>query len=384
MVNIFSSLFDSLRSGLFKKEDDSIVGIDIGSSSIKAIQFKKDKGRAVLETYGELALGPYKELEVGRSTALSADKTVEALTDLFREANITTKRAAIAIPFKAALISLIEMPALDKAKLNEMIPIEARKYIPVPIAEVALDWWVIPKREGQIGDEPGTFEEANYSKKKADTVEVLVVAIHKNTLDDYKSIADKMGLAIQPFEIETFSAIRSVFGHDLSATAIIDMGGNSTRIVIVDYGIARTVHTINKGSQDITIALSKSLGLDFAKAEELKRKVGAIGKVGSVTGGQSSDLLNIVNPTIEYILFEASRIILNYQKKYSRSIGRAILVGGGSLLRGLPEIAAKSLEIEIKLGDPFKKLEAPAFLEPVLAEAGPSFSVAIGVALKDL
>lgn len=378
MANIFSSLFDSIRSGLFKKEDDSIVGIDIGSSSIKAIQFKKDKGRAVLETYGELALGPYKELEVGKATVLSTDKLVEALTDLFREANITTKRAAIAIPFKASLISLIELPLLDKAKLDEMIPIEARKYIPVPIAEVALDWWVIPKRESDIGAEPGTFEEPGYAKKKADTVEVLVVAIHKNTLEDYKTIASKMGLSIQPFEIETFSAIRSVFGHDLSATAIIDVAASSTRVVVVDYGVARVVHTINRGSQDITLALSKSLGIDFAKAEEVKRKVGAIGKI------EGGDLLNIINPTIEFILFEASRIILNYQKKYSRSIGKAILVGGGALLRGLPEIAAKSLEMEIKLGDPFKKLEAPAFLDPVLQEAGPSFAVAIGVALRDL
>ncbi|MDO8493462.1 MAG: type IV pilus assembly protein PilM [bacterium] len=378
MVNIFSSLFDSIRSGLFKKEDDSIVGIDIGSATIKAIQFKKDKGKAVLETYGELALGPYKDVEIGRATSLSTEKMTEALTDLFREANITTKRAAIAIPFKASLISLIELPFLDKAKIDEMIPIEARKYIPVPINEVALDWWVIPKREADIGADPGTFEEPGYAKKKTDTVEVLLVAIHKNTIEDYKTIANNLGLSIQPFEIETFSAIRSVFGHDLSATAIIDMAASSTRVVIVDYGIARVVHTINKGSQDITIALSKSLGIEFAKAEEIKRKVGAVGKI------EGGDLLNIINPTIDYILFEASRIILSYQKKYSRSIGKAILVGGGSLLRGLPEIASKSLEIEIKLGDPFKKLEAPAFLEPVLAEAGPSFAVAIGVALRDL
>lgn len=383
MVNIFSSLYDSLRSGLFKKEDDSIVGIDIGSSSIKAVQFKKDKGKAVLETYGELALGPYKDVEIGRSTSLSTDKLTEALTDLFREANITTKRASIAIPFRASLISLIEIPLLDKSKIDEMIPIEARKYIPVPISEVALDWWVIPKREEQIDGEQGTFEEPAYAKKKSETAEVLVVAIHKNTLEDYKTIASQMGLSIKPFEIETFSAIRSVFGHDLSATAIIDMGSGSTRIVIVDYGIARVVHTINKGSQDITIALSKSLGIDFAKAEEIKRKVGAIGKVDSPSG-QGGDLLNIINPTVEYILFEASRIILSYQKKYSRSIGKAILVGGGSLLRGLPEIASKSLEMEVKLGNPFKKLEAPAFLEPVLGEAGPSFSVAIGVALRDI
>ncbi len=378
MVNILQSLFDSIRSGLFKKGDESIVGIDIGSSSIKAIQFKKDKGKAVLETYGELALGPYKELEIGRATSISPEKTVEALTDLFREANITTKRAAISIPIRASLISLIELPLLDKAKIDEMIPIEARKYIPVPINEVLLDWWVIPKREGQIGDEPGTFEEPAYAKKKAETAEVLVVAIHKNILEEYKAISDKMGFDIKPFEIETFGAIRSAFGHDLSATAIIDLGASSTRVVIVDYGITRVAHTINKGSQDITIALSKSLGIDFAKAEEIKRKVGAIGKV------EGGDLLNIINPTVEYILFEVSRIILSYQKRYRRSISKAILIGGGAQLRGLVDIAAKSLEMEIKLADPFKKLEAPVFLEPVLAEAGPSFAVAIGVALRDL
>ncbi len=369
---------NSFGSGLFKKEDESIVGIDIGSSSIKAVQFKKEKGKAVLETYGELALGSYNNVEIGRSTVLPAEKIVEALSDLFREANITTKRAAIAIPFKSSLISLIELPVVDKAKIDEMIPIEARKYIPVPISEVALDWWVIPKREKELGDEPGKFEEPGYAKKASETAEVLVVAIHKNTLEDYKTIAEKLGLTISPFEIETFSSIRSVFGHDLTATAIIDMGSSSTRVVIVDYGISRVVHTINRGAQDITLALSKSLGMDFTKAEELKRKVGAIGR------GEGGDLLNIINPTLDYILFEASRIILSYQKKYSRSIGKSILVGGGALLKGLPEIASKSLEMDIKLGDPFKKLEAPAFLDPVLTDAGPSFSVAIGVALRDL
>ncbi|MBI3632524.1 MAG: type IV pilus assembly protein PilM [Candidatus Vogelbacteria bacterium] len=378
MANIFKSLMDSFKLGLFKKKDDSVVGIDIGSSSIKAVQIRRDKGQAILETYGELALGPYKNVEIGRSAILTPEKLVEALNDLFREANITTKRAAIAIPFKSSLISLIELPSLDRSKVDEMIPIEARKYIPVPMSEVLLDWSIIPRKERELGDEPGTFEEPAYTKKKVETVEVLVVAIHKNILEDYKVVVDKMGLSVGPFEIETFSAIRSVFGHDLSATAIIDIGSGSTRVIMVDYGIARVAHTINKGSQDITIALSKSLGMDFSKAEEVKRSVGAVGKV------EGGDLLNIINPTVEFILFEASRIILGYQKKYARSIGKVILIGGGSMLRGMVDIAAKNLELEVKLGDPFKRVEAPAFLDPVLKEAGPSFAVAIGVALRDL
>jgi len=378
MANIFSSLLNSARSVLFKKEDDSVVGIDIGGSSIKAVQIKREKGRAVLETYGELALGPYKKSEVGRVMALPLDQLIEAISDLFREANITAKRVSVSIPLKASLISMIEMPLLDKVKMDTMIPIEARKYIPVPINEVVLDWWVIPKRETEIGDESGTFEEPIYAKKSTETVEVLLVAIHNNTLEEYRAVVEKMGFSATPFEIETFGAIRSVFGHDLTATAIIDVGASSTRIVVVDYGVARVAHTINKGSQDITIALSKSLGMDFAKAEEIKRRVGTIGRV------ENGDLLNIINPTLDFILLEASRIVLSYQKKYRRSISKAILIGGGALLKGLPEITAKSLEMEVKLGDPFKKLEAPAFLEPVLKEAGPSFAVAIGVALRDL
>ena len=204
------------------------------------------------------------------------------------------------------------------------------------------------------------------------------MAIQKNILEDYKNVASKMGLDLKPYEIETFSAIRSSAAHDLSATAIIDIGGSATRVVVVDYGVARVAHTINKGSQDITLALSKSLGMDFSKGEEVKRRAGVIGET---TGG---DVLNIINPTIEYILFEASRILLNYQKKYSRSISKVLLIGGGALLHGIADIATKSLEMEVKLGDPFKRLEAPVFLEPALREAGPTFAVAIGVALKDL
>jgi len=88
-------MMDSAKS-LFKKSGGSVIGVDIGSSVVKVVQLRKEQGRAVLETYGELALGPYGGLDVGRATNLPVEKIAEAIKDLFREANVTAKTAAVA------------------------------------------------------------------------------------------------------------------------------------------------------------------------------------------------------------------------------------------------------------------------------------------------
>ena len=93
MINIFSKLFGAAKS-------TSVLGIDVGSSSIKIVQIKLKKGRAILETYGALALGPYAEKEVGQATNLPIEKTIEALNDIMREAKVTTKVSGLAIPFR--------------------------------------------------------------------------------------------------------------------------------------------------------------------------------------------------------------------------------------------------------------------------------------------
>src|SRR3989338_7293096 len=142
MANIFDKILNLNIGGGGK----NVLWIDIGSSSIKIVQIKKDKGKAVLENYGELALGPTAGLEVGRATNLPPEKILGAIKDLLQETKINATYGAISIPLSASLLSIIEMPRLDKKKLEAMIPLEARKYIAVPISEVLLDWWVMPER----------------------------------------------------------------------------------------------------------------------------------------------------------------------------------------------------------------------------------------------
>src|ERR1700730_530531 len=96
-------------SNMFSKESKSVLGIDIGTSSIKVVQRGRETGRVLLETYGAIALGPYAGVEIGRATSLPADKIAEALKDVIREANVTTADAAISIPYSSSLVSVIKL-----------------------------------------------------------------------------------------------------------------------------------------------------------------------------------------------------------------------------------------------------------------------------------
>jgi len=374
MSNFFSSLLSFSGSG-GSQSKDSIIAVDFGASSAKVLQLRKDKGRIVLETYGELSTGPYVGMSIGQAVNLGMDKMAEVLTDLFRESNITSKTGAMAIPLRASLLVSIDIPNLNKEDLVTAVPNEARRFIPVPISEVMMDWWVIPERE----DSSPAFDRDRIPVGGRKFQEVLIAAIHRDTIKMYQDLAQKMALNINTFEIETFSTIRSTLTNDLSATVVIDFGAGTTKVAIVDYGVVRVSHTINKGSQDISVALSKSLNISFEKAEEIKRKIGLVEKVTA-----EGEVSNIISPIVEYIFEEINRVIINYQKKHTIAVEKVVLVGGGSQLKGMLELAQKSLEMPVSFGTSFDKMETPAFLENVMREAGPSFAVTIGLALRQL
>ena len=176
-ANLISKFFPAPKS-------PSVLGIDIGASSVKVVQLKKKSGKAVLETYGEIALGPYAGTEVGRATVLPADKLAEVVKDLLRESNTTTISSGLSISVGSSFIVFMKMPKTDEKKLAEMIPIEARKYIPVPISEVTLDWWVIPKDESTLSE----FQNGQKVAEEKDT-EVLLIVIHNDALNKNKDPA---------------------------------------------------------------------------------------------------------------------------------------------------------------------------------------------------
>lgn len=360
----------------FKHTDTNVIGIDIGSSVVKIVQVAKVRGRAVLKTYGSIALGPYAGANIGQATNLPAEKISEVLSDLIKEANVTTLNAGVSIPLRSSLVSLIEMPNLPEKDLAQMVPIEARKYIPVPISEVTLDWWIIPKEEEKVFDFEKTSE--NKPKRLDEKVEALVVSIHNEILNSYNTIVKQAELQTSFFEIEMFASIRSLIDRELDPVMIFDMGAGSTKLYIVERGILKKSHIINKGSQDITSSISSSFQIPFEKAEKIKRNL------GSTSESDERTVYEIIDITLDYIFSEANTAFLGFQKKYNKSITKVYLTGGGVAMRGFLKYAKSRFSAEVVIGDPFGKIETPAFLAEILKTTGIDFAVAAGIALRKL
>jgi type IV pilus assembly protein PilM len=241
---------------------------------------------------------------------------------------------------------------------------------------------VVPDGEARYFYGGGRSEEVE-DPKKAKTTLVLLVAIHSDTLAKYTDALKLAGLSPSFYEIETFSTIRSIAERGMTPVAVVDIGAATTKVYVVQMGIILSSHVISKGSQDITLALANTGHTSIAKAEEMKRDTGLLTS-GNPTSESSAPISHIATLTMEYIFIEVQRALLSFEKKYNQAIGKVVLTGGGATMKGLDEFARKKLEMSIERADPFAHVQAPAFLEEVLKEAGPEFSVAVGVALRKL
>ncbi len=374
MNNPFKDIFSNMK--VFDKgSSDTALGVDVGSSSIKIVEIKKRGGRAMLETYGMISLGPYDDLDAGRVTNLSVEKIVEALKETIKQSGVTTSLSALAIPAQSSLIFTLELPAqVKKSEMASIVATEARKYIPIPINEVSLDWFLLPQKEV-------TFEEENnpdFPQDLPEKTEILVAAIQNDVITKYRSIVEGSKLNTEFFEIEIFSSIRSNFEHELSLVLLMDFGASRTKLSIAEFGTVKNFHIIPRGSADITDSISKSLSIPFAEAEKMKKEFGLFGDPNE------KNLAEIIKVHTDYIFSETNNVLLGYEKKYNRTISKVILTGGGALLKGLKEIAIGNCKAEVEIGHPFGKVGTPAFLDKALEATGPEFAVAIGLALRKL
>ncbi|MFH0845994.1 MAG: pilus assembly protein PilM [Patescibacteria group bacterium] len=373
-----------------QKKNKSFLGIDIGSSAIKIVQLKKEKGTAVLETYGELALGPKAGLEVGRATNLSDKEISVALMDLIQESRVSVTESGASIPVRSSLVFDMEIPDMPFEQLKKIVPIEARRYIPVPISEVMLDWRIVPK-EIKEEDEEDPEDKRLAAQRPADNfvdtdqqkiigkTKVFVVAIHKNALEKCQGIIKNAQLNLNFLEIEIFSTIRSAVNHNIGTVALLDIGAGVSKMYIVEYGVIKDSHIINRGSQDISLAISHAIGVSVDEAEEKKRSIGLTGQ-----DGVQKEVSDIISANLKYILTEANNAIKHYQTINNKNISELIFTGGGSVIKGLPAFASSVLEINSEIANPFSKVKTPAFLDDVLKEIGPEFAVAVGLALRGL
>lgn len=357
-LDLLGSLFKQDAAKQQKSDDTAVIGVDIGSSAIKIVQLHTKKGTATLDTYGELQLGPYEGVEIGRQTHLRVDKLTEAFVDILREAAASAHTIAVAISYNASFNAIVTMPTDDMEKITAMVPIEARKYVPVPLTDVTLDWFPVSAR----------------SEEK--TTKVLLAAIHNDALSRYDAMVKGVELTTKYTEVEMFSTIRSVVSQDDETVAIIDFGASSTKLYLIHKGVIGRTHSVPQSGVELTRSLSTALGIDFRLAEETKRVSGILNNDERATRALAG--------VLEKGLREIHKMITRYEEEESRTVGKVIVSGGGALLQGLIPYTQDMLSREVVLGDPFAKVAYPAFLEDTLREAGPAFAVAVGAALSTL
>lgn len=349
---------------LFKSK--SKLGVDIGTSSIKIVELSQDAGRWKLENYGLYEL---RAQSGGADTAktimdLSDDEIIAAIKDILSTAGIKARDTVASISSSSTFATVIQMPYVSEEDLAKTVPFEARKYVPVPLDQVVLDWSIVGVADGAKAPQAGT------------TVEVFLAAVPKDETARYQRIARGAGLNLVALELENSSIIRGLLGNDLSPTAILNVGGRSTSIIIVAKGYERLAHNYEIGGYEITKAVANALNITPEQAESLKRKYGLI---DSPENKARAAMLSLV----DMMVFETMKTVESYEQSRNQRISRVVVVGGLANMPGLANYLKQRISRDVLVGNVFARMVVPQELAPLQQALSNTLSIAVGAAMRE-
>lgn len=354
----FKTIFSSLKK-VSNEPPSKVVGIDFGSSSVKVVEVQSHEGVIALTTYGELQLGPYGDLGMGSSVKLPLQKKIEAIVDVMRESGITAKDGVFTLQLAESFVTVISLSAKENEDISPRVHVEARKYIPVPINDVALEWTELESAEGE----------------KALVREVLLAAIQNETLGEAKSVLASLGMTSQPSEIEIFSTLRAINKEQDTSLAIIDLGASMSKLYISELGSLRRIHRVQAGGAYATKAIGEQLGVSFEDAENLKRNY-------TKESVNASLIKKTVESSFERTFQEFKRVINQHELRTGSPVARIVLTGGSACFPESTSYASYIFDREVEITNPFAKVAYPAFMEDTLKQIAPTFTVALGAALR--
>ncbi len=341
-----------------------MVGVDIGTSSIKIVEISRFGQGKTLENYGEIKSAFfYKELmdanQKGRSL-LSNDFIAKTLRGVLDEANIKTKSAIFSIPDFSTFCTSFDIPQMTEKEIPGAIRFNASQYITLPISEVTLDWLVEP----------------SIKRDKTKPIKVFLVAVPNQVIQSYREIARLAGLKLYALEAEALGVARALVKSSQKSICMIDIGAQSSTINIIERGFLRKSYSFNFNSGQLSRSVAQVLGVDLAQAQEVINKEGLMFKRQDVTKA----LYLLIDP----VLADIKNICAEFLQSEKKPIEEIYLTGGTANLPGLKEYFAESLKISILVPNCFSDFLYPPILEETLKDMSPSFSASIGVALGGL
>ena len=345
----------------FLKGKRGIVGLDIGSRQIKAVQLKELKTGYQLEGIGIVNLLP--ELIVD-GAILDSFRVVEAIKELLSEKNLQAKDATIGVSgHSSVIIKRVALPQMSDEELSESIKFEAEQYIPFEIEDVNLDFQILGQREGE------------------NQMDVMIVAVKKDKINEYTSAVREAGLSpvvvdIDAFALENLYEINYEIREDENI-ALVNIGASTINMNILKGGVSVFTRDSSVGSNLHTEALQKGFVISFDDAERLKH--------GEAVGGVAQDdVASVLTSASEEIVLEISRSFDYYRgATKNEDINEIVLSGGCALIKDFVPLLSERVGINVKVIDPFKNIFIPdRFDKGYLKKVGPVVAVAAGLALR--
>ena len=342
----------------------SLVGLDIGSSAVKAVEL-----RAAGKVYKVAAFGsePIPPDSIVDGAIIDGAAVADAIRRLFDSRGIKTKDVAASLSGNAVIVKKITLPVMTEAELAESIYWEAEQYIPFDIQDVNLDYQIL-----DAGDGPGG----------KGTMDVLLVAAKKEKIADYTGVIAQAGRTAVVVDVDAFAlqnAYEVNYGIDPGAVVVLlNAGASATNINILQGDQSVFTRDISIGGNAYTEALQKELNLPFDQADQLKRGQHADG----VTFEDARPVLRAVS---ENVMLEIQKTF-DFFKATAASdrIDRIVVSGGASRAEGFSDMLAERFEAPVEPFDPFKRVgfDTKKFQVDSAAAIAPTAAVAVGLALR--
>ena len=343
----------------------SILGLDIGSSSVKCVELVPSSGTYKLTGFGYAPLPPEA---IVQGSFMNAPAISSAVREAIDNAGAKSKDVASSVSGHSVIVKRISLPTQSTEELEETIRWEAEQYIPFDINEVNIDHQVLQEDsiEGQM--------------------DVLLVAAKKDLIDDYVSVIADAGLNLAVLDVDSF-AVGNMYEHCFepgvdNAVALVDIGASVINMNVMCGAVPVFTRDITTGGNQYTEEIQKTLGISAEEAERIK--------IGGKPGEISKDVVpqeveEAMREVSETLLGEIQRSLDFYRATTSSTtLERILLCGGAARVPGLDRLFQEKIEIPVEIADPFAKIEiaGSGVDEELIHELAPALCVAAGLAMR--
>ncbi len=330
-----------------------IIGLDIGASSIKLAEIKKDKGETQLLRARLIELKPKERGNIA-----------EAVSHILKLEKLRSAEAIISISGRSVFCRFIKLPKLTEQKLNQIIKYEAQQQIPFSMDEVVWDYHILK------------------TSKEMRQISIALVAVKKDIAEHLVQEFYHTNLDIEIIDVGPYALYNVVdFNDGFENVVILDIGAKTTNIIISREGKVWT-RNLPVAGDDITRAIAEGLNLSFEAAEERKKKGGI---VLTETGEEhQTQISNLITPVLTDLLTEVSRSIGYYKSQFEGApFSGLMLTGGTSKLKNIDKFFEKNLKLKTLPCDFFKKIKPKtSLLKDGLSQYQHRMGVALGLALR--